>query len=86
MGFGVRCGFRGGGEETKSGGLAEEVAEAGGEDGGGEDVGCGGGRGALGEGGAHLRSVLDGFFLCDCCCWWALGREVCVARTDCGAE
>ena len=60
MGFG---GGGGGGEETEGGGLADEVAEAGGEDGGGEDVGCGRGRGALGEGGAHLGSVLDGVFL-----------------------
>lgn len=59
----------GGGKETEGGGLAEEVAEAGGEDGGGEDVGYGGGRGAVGEGVAHLRSVLDGVFV-NCCCRW----------------
>lgn len=57
-GFGARCGFKGGGkgggEETEGGGLAEEVTEAGGEDEGGEDVRYGGGRGPVGERGAHF--------------------------------
>lgn len=53
VGVGRGVGFGGGGEETDGGGLAEEIAGAGCEDEGGEDVGCCGGRGEIGEGGGH---------------------------------
>lgn len=69
------------GEETEGGGLAEEVAGAGGEDEGGEDVGGGGGEGWVGEGGhLGLVVVVGGWIRC--------GDGLCRldwSRTRCGS-
>lgn len=70
FGFGSGFGFGWGvgGEETDGGGLAEEIAGAGGDDEGGDDVGSCGWKGTVvGEGG-HWAG------------WWLCGFELLVVH------